>query len=472
MPTAETILANARDAAAAYHEYDQARTDRIVHAVYRAGFDARVKLARMAREETNLGVWQHKVLKNVIATQLVYEDIRHERTVGVICEDRYRGITEVAHPVGPILAMIPVTNPTATTLFKILIALKTRNPVIISPHGAAKRCTVEAASICYQAALDAGAPAHCLQWIPKASPQKLHDIMTHRDLALILATGASSLVRSAYKSGKPTIGVGAGNVPVYIGETADVPFAVQHIMESKLLDNGSICASEQAVVVKTVNAEQVIDEFKKHKAYFLSPDEIQRVGEIAYEPVRGTMTASVVGQPASVIAEKAGFAVPPDTSVLIARLDGVGPDYPLSAEILAPILAFYVEQDFEDAIRRCSEVTNFGGRGHTASIFSNSTERIRYFCEKVAAARLLVNMPSTQGALGGTYNSLHPSYTLGCGAAANNTTTDNITVRHLLTIHRISRRRLNERWMNFNHEKYLDESVSAADLEAEFNRNY
>ncbi len=472
MASADEILAQARRAAAAFAELDQAQTDRIVHAAYRAGLDARVRLAKMAYEETNLGVWEHKVIKNVIATQLVYEDIRYQRTVGIVGDDHYRGITELAQPVGPILALVPVNNPTSTTLFKVLITLKTRNSLILSPHRAAKRCSVEAARVCYEAALAAGAPEHCIQWIPKASPQKLHDIMTHRDLALILATGTGSLVKGAYRSGTPTIGVGAGNVPTYIGETADVPFAVKRILESKLLDNGSICASEQAVVVKEVMADPVIAEFKKHHAYFLSPEEIKRVGEVAYEPVRGTMTAAVVGQPATVIARKAGVDVPADTKLLIARLDGVGPEYPLSAEILAPILAFYVETDFEQAIKRCSEITNFGGQGHTASIFSNSTERIRYFCNKVAAARLLVNMPATQGALGGTYNTLHPSYTLGCGAAANNSTTDNITVRHLLTIHRISRRRVNERWMNFDHARYLDESTTGAAIEAEFNRNY
>jgi acetaldehyde dehydrogenase/alcohol dehydrogenase len=472
MAAVDDILAKATEAGERFRRLGQNQTDYIVRAAYHAGFNARVRLAKMAHEETNLGVWQHKVIKNVIATQLVYEDIRHERTAGVISEDRRTGIIELAEPLGPILALVPFNNPTSTTLFKILIALKTRNPLIISPHNAAKNCTVEAAKVCYEAAVEAGAPEDCIQWVPKASPEKIQDLMSHRRLRLILATGTGSLVRAAFSSGTPTLGIGSGNVPVYIGESADIPFAVHHILESKTFDHGSICASEQAVVVKQTMADDIIAEFQRRGAYFLAPPEIEKVGAVAFDPERRVMKATVVGQSAPRIAGMAGFEVPPETQVLIARLEGVGPDYPLSAEVLAPVLAFYAEEDFEQAIARCCEIINYGGQGHTAGIYSNDTIKIEYFCDKVSAARLLVNMPCTHGALGGMYNTLHPSFTLGCGSAAHNTTTDNITARHLLNIHRISRLRSNERWIKFDQAKYLDESLTAEAIEKEYNWNF
>ncbi len=295
--------------------------------------------------------------------------------------------------------------------------------------------------------------------------------MSHRGLALILATGAGELVKASYSSGTPTIGVGSGNVPVYIGATADIPFAVQNILMSKTFDNGSICASEQAIVVRKSIAEKVIAEFKIQKAHFLSPSEIEKVGRIAYDQERGTMLAAVVGQSVQRIAEMAGIEVPPDASVLVAKLDGVSPKHPLSAEILAPILAFYVDETFESAIARCMEITRFGGIGHTAVIYSNDPERIEYFSRNLNVARILVNTPSTQGALGGMFNTLPPSFTLSCGSGGKNSTTDNISTRHLLNIHRICRRRANERWRNIDHRKYLDESLTGDDIEREFNRN-
>jgi acetaldehyde dehydrogenase/alcohol dehydrogenase len=296
--------------------------------------------------------------------------------------------------------------------------------------------------------------------------------MAHRGLALILATGTSSLVREAYSSGTPVIGVGPGNVPDYMGATADVPFAVRSIIQSKMFDNGSVCASEQAVVVKKDLSAQVIKEFEKQKAYFMSPEEIDRVNKIAFDSERRIMMATVVGQSVQNIARSAGITVPEDTTLLIAQLDGVGRDYPLSAEILAPILAFYVERDFDAAIQRCTEITQYGGRGHTASIYSNLDERIEYFSQVIDAGRILVNMPSTQGALGGIFNSLSPSFTLACGTGGNNTTTDNISCEHLLNIHRITRRRPNPRWMSFNLEKFIDDSVPAETLEKDYNRNF
>jgi len=472
MPEAEETIAKALQAADAFRNLGQADTDAVVRGVYLAALGERVRLAKLAHEETGIGVWQHKVIKNVIAAQLVYEDIKGQKTVGLISEDLRSGIAEVAQPLGPILGLVPVTNPTSTTIFKCLISLKTRNALIICPHQAARRSIAAAAQVCYQAALKAGAPDHCIQWLDKASPETVAELMSNPRLALILATGTDSLVRKANTSGTPVIGVGPGNVPVYIGVTADIPFAVKNIISSKTFDNGSVCASEQAVVVRWEVADRVIEEFKKDGAYVLTPEETEKVGRIAYDPDRDSMTASVVGQSAQAIAEKAGIDVPPATILLIAPLQGVGRNHPLSAEILAPILAFYIEDDFDDAIRRCSEIIKFGGTGHTAVIYSNRDERIEYFSRVIEAGRILVNMPSTQGALGGIYNTLSPSFTLGCGTGGNNITTDNITARHLLNIHRIARRRPNPRWSSLDQRMLVDERVLPEMIESEFNRNY
>lgn len=472
MSRAEKIMSQAAGAAAAFRELDQEQTDAIVRAVYLTALDGRLELARMAHEETGLGIWRDKVLKNVIAAQLVYEDIKDQRTVGVISADPRSGVVEVARSLGPVLGFIPVTNPTSTTIFKILIAMKSRNPIVISPPMAARRSIGATADRCYEAARAAGAPEHVIQCLGKTSQATIDELMAHPQLALILATGTHSLVRKAFMSGKPVIGVGPGNVPVYIGLTADVSFAVRNIILSKTLDNGTICASEQAVVVRKSMADRAIAEFEKQGAHFLSPDEIEKVGAIAYDEERRTMRATVVGQSAQTIARSAGFEVPERTRLLMARLDGVGREYPLSSEILAPILAFYVEQGFDAAIRRCSEITDFGGVGHTAVIYSNTDERIEYFSQVVHAGRILVNMPSTHGALGGMYNSLSPSFTLSCGTGGNNTTTDNITVRHLLNIHRITRRRPDPRWTAFDPDRYLDDSCSAQEIEDEYNRNF
>ena len=471
MSQADDVLARAVAAATAYRTLDQTATDEIVRSIYLAALTARVDLAAMAHEETGIGIIKHKVIKNVIATQLVYEDIKGERTVGIIADDPCGGILELAQPIGPILAFIPITNPTSTTLFKALIAAKTRNPIILSPPQAARRCTVAAAHICFDAAREAGAPEGAIQWLEKPSPETMETIMSDHRVALILATGTDRLVRKAQRSGRPVLGVGPGNVPVYIGASADVPFAIESILESKLFDHGSVCASEQAVVVKESVADRVIAEFERQGAYFLTPEETARLERIAWESGKG-MNPLVVGQPAPRIARAAGFEVPDETTLLIATLTEVGPECPLSAEILAPILAFYVEREFDESIRRCSQITWFGGMGHTAVIYSNTDERIEYFSRAIDAGRILVNMPATQGALGGIYNSLRPSFTLSCGSGGGNITTDNITTRHLLNIHRITRRRPNPRWFGFETDRYLDPAATAETIAEEYNHNF
>jgi len=469
-PQIAEVLFKAKSAAAIFSQYDQPQVDQIVKAVYEVGFNNRVLLAQMAVEETGIGNWKDKVMKNVVATQLVYEDIKKMKTVGIIREDEEKGITEIAQPLGPIFAIIPVTNPTSTILYKILISLKTRNPIIIHPHRMATKCSVETARLCYEAALAADAPEDCIQWVSGFSREDTQSLMSHSDIALILATGGTSLVKAAYSSGTPAIGVGAGNVPVFIEATADVKFAVEQILTSKLFDNGTVCASEQSIVAEKSVADLTIAELKKQGAYFLNEEEIIKVEKVAYDVEKDVMRVDVVGKTAPMIAKLAGIDVPDTTTILVAKLDKVGKDKPLSNEILAPIIAFYSEDSFEDAVKRCIDLNFHGGVGHTASIFSNDDEKIRQFSILMNAGRVVVNMPSSQGAVG-LGSGLNPSLTLGCGTGGKNITTDNITATHLLNIQRIARRKENSLFNKFDHSKYFDKNYNLEMFEKEYYLN-
>jgi acetaldehyde dehydrogenase/alcohol dehydrogenase len=469
---ADEMLQRAGMASGVFEMSDQEQTDKIVTAVFKAGFNNRIKLAKMAHEETGLGVFEHKILKNVLATQLVYENILNEKTVGIISQNESTGITEIAQPLGPVLAIIPVTNPTSTVMFKIMIALKTRNPIIISPHSKAVKCCAEAARICYEAALNADAPEYCIQWIDSPSRDLTQALMRHRNIALILATGGPGLVKTAYSSGTPAIGVGPGNVPVFIDESADIPFAVKNILLSKTFDNGTICASEQAIVVEKKISGVVKEEFIRQGGYFLNNDEIQKVEKIAVDPETRLMNPAIVGQPVSKVAELAGISVPQGIRVLMAVQERVGVDFPLSGEILAPILAFYERDDLNSTIKLCIELNYLGGLGHTVSIYANDEEKIRKFALVMNAGRIVVNTPAAQGAVGGLFNRLNTSFTLGCGTWGKNITTENITARHLINIKRICRRRSNEKWLTFPKEKYLNETLTADSVLMEYNRNF
>ena len=469
---ADETLGRATQAAAVFAQLDQEATDRIVNAVHRAAFNQRVRLAKLAHEETGIGRWEDKVIKNVVAAQLVYEDIKDLKTAGIVSEDFASGITEIAQPVGPILAVIPVTNPTSTVMFKVLISLKARNPVIICPPSKARQSCAETARVCYEAALAAGAPEDCIQWLTETSREQTAALMGHRWLALILATGGTGLVKSAYSSGTPTLGVGAGNVPVFIDTSADIPFAVSQILVSKLFDHGTICASEQALVMETSIAPAVRAELERQGAYFVPPDEIQRLEEVAFDRARGSMRADIVGQSAARIARKAGLGASADVRLLVVPLDGVGDEYPLSAEILAPILGFYAESSFSAAVNRCLDLNFHGGIGHTVSLYANDETRIREFSLLMNAGRIVVNTPSAQGAVGGIFNRLSPSFTLGCGTGGKNITTDNVTARHLVNLQRIARRRTNERLARFDHTRYLDEHLDVDAIEQLYNRNH
>lgn len=468
---ANDLMDKAIMAAAEFNQLNQAQTDKIVEAVYKAGFNNRVKLAKMAREETGLGIWQDKVIKNIVGTHLLYEDIKDTKTVGIIESDKVTGITSIAQPLGPILAVIPVTNPTSTTLFKILISLKSRNPIIISSHRNAIKSCIETVKICYDAALAAGAPEGCIQIVEKHSRDLTHDLMTHKKLALILATGGTGLVKAAYSSGNPAVGVGPGNVPVLIDKSADIPYTISSIISSKTFDNGTICASEQAIVTEKAIADSVIEEFKKQNCYFMNDEEIEKVSNVCITKETGNMNAFIVGQPVSVIAKKADIDVPENTKILMAPLKGIGKQYPLSTEVLAPVLAFYVTENFEDSVKYCIELNYLGGIGHTASIYANDEKRIAEYSELMNAGRVVVNTPSSQGAVGGLFNTLNVSLTLGCGSGGKNITTENITAKHLINIKKVPRKRENTRWMSFDTEKFLDEDLTADVISNEYYKN-
>jgi acetaldehyde dehydrogenase/alcohol dehydrogenase len=470
--TADDILEKAQLAAAEFHQFDQEKTDRIVEAVFKAGFNNRVKLAKMARDETGMGIWEDKVIKNVLASQLVYESIKNEKTVGVISYDSFTGITEIAQPLGPVLAVIPVTNPTSTVMFKVLICLKSRNPIIISSHRGATKSCLETVRICYEAALNAGAPEDCIQMITSGSRDFTQIMMAHPKIALILATGGTGLVKAAYSSGNPAIGVGPGNVPVFIDESADIPFAVSNIISSKTFDNGTICASEQAIVMVDAIEKKVKQEFERQNCYFLNSEEIKKIENIAIVAETCSMSPSVVGQAVSVIAEKAGITVPEGTKILMAKLEGIGKKFPLSTEVLAPILAFYSAKDYNTAVNYCIDLNYLGGIGHTACIYANDQKRILEYSELLNAGRILVNTPSSQGAVGFFFNNLPPSLTLGCGTGGKNITTENITAKNLINIQRVCRRKPNELWFSFDHSKYCDESLNADSISQDYYKNH
>ena len=459
---ASEVVGRAQAAAAAFREYSQDQVDAIVHAVYAAAYDARIALARQACDETGVGVFEDKVIKNAWASLLVYEDIRRSKTVGAIAHDEERGITQIAQPKGPILATVPLTNPTATTIFKVLICLKTRNPVIVSPHRAARKCVKETVRILAAAAGRAGAPADAIQFMRHGQKEHLSAVMGHPGLAMILATGTGSLVELAQKSGTPTLGVGPGNVPVYVHRSADLVQAAQWIVHSKTFDNGTICASEQALVAEHDVAAALQPLLEARGAYFCSREETAALGPVGFDVGHGRMRPEAVGQPARVLAERAGFRVPDATRLLVAECTGVGPEHPLSHEILMPVLTLYRCGSYEEAFATCRAVTLRGGVGHTVVVYTTDDRVVDDFA-RLDAARILVNQPSTQGAIGGIFNTLRASLSLACGTGAGNMTTDNISVDHLLNIHRVAHLRFNADWAAVR-QTTLDAAVDSAEI--------
>lgn len=454
--TINTLVANAMSAQEEFKELDQDTIDRIVKSMTFAGIDKHMELAKMAVEETQMGIYEDKVIKNLFSTEYVYHSIKYDKTVGIVSDNEEDNYFEVAEPVGVIAGVTPVTNPTSTTMFKCLIALKTRNPIIFSFHPKSQRCSSRAAEIMRDAAVKAGAPKYCIQWIVQPSVDATKLLMNHSDVSMVLATGGAGMVQAAYSTGKPALGVGPGNVPCYIEKTANLKRAVSDLILSKTFDNGMICASEQALIVDKDVSEAVISIMRDMGCYFLNPDEIKALESTAIDEEKCAMNPRIVGQPAYKIAEMTGFTVPKDTKILVAPLEGVGPHYPLSREKLSPILAFYVVDDYKAGIRKCEEMTEFGGLGHSAVIHSEDDAIIREFSEKVRTGRLIVNSPSSQGAIGDLYNNYRPSLTLGCGTMGKNSTTANVSTSNLINLKRVAKRTVNMKWFKIPPKIYFE----------------
>ncbi|MCL1790032.1 MAG: bifunctional acetaldehyde-CoA/alcohol dehydrogenase [Peptococcaceae bacterium] len=434
----------------------QEQVDDIVKAMAMAGLSRHMELAHAAIRETGRGVFEDKVTKNIFATEYIYHSIKYEKTVGVVDSNDYEDYVDVAEPVGVIAAVTPVTNPTSTTMFKAIIALKTRNPIIFAFHPGAQDSSSQAARVMLEAALQAGAPADCIQWVEAPSVEATRYLMNHKDIALVLATGGSGMVRAAYSTGKPALGVGPGNVPCYIEQTADVPQACTDLILSKTFDNGMICASEQAVIVDRAVAEAVEEYLRDNACYFLSPEEISKVEKIAISPDLDAVSPDIVGRSAYEIALRSGVDVAENTKILIAPLEGVGPEYPLSREKLSPILAYYVADSAEQGLRRAEEMVQFGGMGHSAVIHSKNDAVIDAFSRRMKTGRIIVNSPSSQGAIGDIYNTNMPSLTLGCGSYGQNSTTSNVTAVNLINKKKVARRRVNMQWFKIPEKIFFE----------------
>lgn len=419
-----------------YAHFSQEQVDRIVGACARAASDAAEELAKLAVDETGYGVVEHKFIKNKFASDDVYEFIRNMRTVGIIREIPERQVYEIAEPVGVVAAVVPSTNPTSTAIYKILISLKSRNGIVLSPHPAAKECIGRTTEIMKKAAVDAGAPDGIVDCMTEVSLDGTRELMSHRRTAVILATGGMGLVRAAYSSGKPAFGVGPGNVPAYIESTADVPKAVRDIITGKSYDYGTLCCSEQALICDASIEGQVREEVARQGGFFLSPDQASILAKIAVLPSR-LANPEIVGKSARVIAEKAGFSVPEGTRALVVELEGVGREHPLSIEKLSPILAFYVVRDWKEGCERSKEILRYGGMGHTLAIHSRNDDVIREFALQKPASRIVANSPATHGAVGFS-TGLSPAMTLGCGSYGGNITSDNITPFHLINVKRLA----------------------------------
>ncbi len=446
----------ANKAYAAFMKMDQEQIDRIVQAMALAGLDKHMHLAKMAVEETGRGVYEDKITKNIFATEYIYHSIKNEKTVGVIEDNAYDSFQKIAEPVGIIMGITPVTNPTSTTMFKALIAIKTRNPIIFGFHPSAQQCSREAAKTLLEAAVKHGAPADCIQWIENPSMDKTNALMNHPDVALILATGGGAMVKAAYSCGKPALGVGPGNVPAFIEKSADLKQAVTDLILSKSFDNGMICASEQAVIIE----EPVFDQVKKlmidNGCYFLNKEEVAKLTAGAMNVEKCAVNPAIVGQPATKIAEMSGITVPANTKILVAELEGVGTKYPLSAEKLSPVLACYKVKNADQGIERAAQIVEFGGMGHSSAIHSNNEEVIQKFADRLQTGRIIVNSPSTHGAIGDIYNTNLPSLTLGCGSYGRNSTSSNVTAVNLINIKRVARRTVNMQWFKIPSKVYFE----------------
>ena len=451
----ENAVKRVKNAQREFSAYSQEAVDKIFFAAAAAADRQKIRLAKMAVEETGMGVIEDKAIKNGYAAEYIYNAYKNTKTCGIIEEDREYGIIKIAEPVGAIAAVIPTTNPTSTAIFKTLISLKTRNGIIISPHPRAKNSTIEAARIVLEAAVNAGAPEEIISWIDSPSLEMTNMLMRESDI--ILATGGPAMVRAAYSSGKPAIGVGAGNTPAVIDDSADVVLAVNSIIHSKTFDNGMICASEQSVIVLEGVYETVKNEFLKRGCYFLNGEEIDKVRKTII--INGSLNSKIVGQKAADIAALSRFSVPDDTKILIGEVESVDLSEEFAHEKLSPVLAMYRTDSIDDAFSKAEQLIADGGYGHTASIYLNEItqrEKLNRFAERMKTCRILVNTPSSQGGIGDLYNfKLTPSLTLGCGSWGGNSVSENVGIKQLLNIKTVAERRENMLWFRVPEKIYL-----------------
>jgi acetaldehyde dehydrogenase/alcohol dehydrogenase len=440
--------------------FDQEQINSIVHEMALAGLDQHMPLAKMAVEETGRGVYEDKIIKNIFATEYVHNAIKYDKTIGVINENEHEEMIEIAEPVGVVAGVTPVTNPTSTTMFKALISIKTGNPIIFAFHPSAQKCSAKAADVLHQAAVKAGAPEGCIQWIEAPSIEATQQLMNHPGVAVVLATGGAGMVKSAYSTGKPALGVGPGNVPCYIEKTANVKQAVNDLILSKTFDNGMICASEQAVIIDKEIYEETKALLIDNKCHFLSDEERKKVEKLVINEDTCAVNPQIVGKPAAEIAKLAGVTVPQETKILIAELKTVGPESPLSREKLSPVLACYKVKNHEEGFKRAEEMLEFGGLGHSAVIHSDNDDLIREYGLRMKAGRVIANSPSSQGAIGDIYNGYIPSLTLGCGSYGRNSVSQNVGTVNLVNVKKIGKRKNNMQWFKIPPKVYFEKNAT------------
>ncbi len=453
------LVENAKIALDEFSKLNQEQTDKIVHAMTLAGLDNHMMLAKLAVEETGRGVFEDKVIKNIFATEYIYHSIKDEKTVGVIYENNLEGYSEVAEPIGVVAGVTPVTNPTSTTMFKSLICIKTRNPIIFAFHPSAQKCSVESARILKDAAEKNGAPINCIQWVESPSVEATNALMKHPGVSLILATGGTGMVKSAYSAGKPALGVGPGNVPCYINKNVDIERACTDLIISKTFDNGMICASEQAAIVDVEISAEFESIMKKYGCYFLNEQETQAVSDYVINREKMVVNPVVVGKTAAFIAKSAGIDVPEQTKILIAKLLEPSLEYPLSLEKLSPVLAYFVCKDHIQGFEYADKMLKLGGLGHSAVIHCDDEALCKLYGQAMKVGRIIENAPSSQGAIGDIYNTNTPSLTLGCGSFGGNSTTSNVSSVNLVNIKRIAQRRVNMQWFKIPPKIYFEKGA-------------
>ena len=452
----DALVTKAQEALAKYMEMTQDQVDEVVHAMTLAGLDKHMSLAKLAVEETGRGIAEDKVIKNIFSTEYIWHSIKNLKSVGVVEENELEGYIEVAEPVGVVAGVTPVTNPTSTTLFKSLICAKTRNPVIFAFHPSAQMCSMEAARIVRDAAIAHGAPKHCIQWVEAPSMEATNALMNHPGVSLILATGGAGMVKSAYSAGKPALGVGPGNVPCYINRNVNVARACTDLMISKTFDNGMICASEQAAIVDAAIAPEFERILTENNCYFLNESETKKVTDFVINREKLSVNPAAVGQSAVWVAEKSGVSVPPKTKILLAKLPEPSFDYPLSMETLMPVLAYFVVEDEKQGFAYAEKMLELGGLGHSAVIHSDDEELCVKYGQEMKVGRVIINSPSSQGAIGDIYNTNTPSLTLGCGSFGRNSTTSNVSSVNLINKKRIAQRRNNMQWFKIPPRIYFE----------------